>query len=86
VLAPVLAPLSRGGAPAGEVAVMVALHGPRAAAELASGASVPLIIGPTNIRRLRWCWLCPRLGHPCAALFLPDGAEEFLSRQAHGLR
>lgn len=30
-------------------------------------------------------WRCPRLCHACAALFLPDGAVAFASRQAHGL-
>jgi hypothetical protein len=84
-LLPVAAPLTRGGVPAGEAPVTLALHGPRAAAELPNGTAA-LIVLPTNLLGLRWWWRCPQLGHVCAALFLPPGAGAFLSRQAYGLR
>ena len=83
---PVTAPLTRGGVPASEVPVTLALHGPCAAAALPDGRSAALVIAPTNIRGLRWWRRCPQLGHVCAALFLPPAAGVFLSRQAHGLR
>lgn len=82
---PVLAPLTRGGAPAGHVALRAVLDGTDGAAVFANGASAPLVAVPANIAGVQWLWRCPRLGHACAALFLPDGARGFLSRQAHGL-
>jgi hypothetical protein len=86
VLMPVATPLTRGGAAAGEVHVMVALRGLRADVQLPDGTAAALVVGPTNIRAgIRWWWLCPRLGHPCATLYLPRGADGFASRQAHGL-
>jgi hypothetical protein len=57
-----------------------------AAAALPDGRSAALIIAPANVGGLRWWWLCPRTGGICAALYLPDGADGFASRQAHGLR
>jgi hypothetical protein len=84
-LVPVLAPVTRGGMPAGEIGVVLTVDGLRAAAGFPGGDSAPLVVART-IRHLRWLWLCPRLGHPCTALFLPPGGDRFLSRQAHGLR
>jgi hypothetical protein len=84
-LAPVSVPLTRNGASVGEVDAALAMHGPHVAARLPDGASVALVAKPMNIAGLRWWWRCPRLGRACAALFLPDGARGFLSRQAHGL-
>lgn len=34
---------------------------------------------------LRWRFVCPERGRPCGVLCLPMGAEQFASRQAHGL-
>ena len=82
---PVLAPLTRGGAPAGHVALRVELDGAHGAAAFPDGASAALVAAPANIAGLQWRFRCPLLGHRCAAVFLPNGAGEFLSRQAHGL-
>lgn len=86
-LAPVAAPATRGGVPDDEINVTVALHGPRAAVALPTAQAVPLIAAPMGVHAgLRWWWRCPRTGDRRASLFLPDGAGEFLSRRAHGLR
>ena len=80
--------VTRDGSPAGEIALLVALDGPRAAASFPGGQSVALVARATNLRvlRLRWSWRCPRTGHLCDTMFLPDGADGFASRQGHGLR
>ena len=80
-----LAPLTRGGAPAGEIALLAELDGAHGAATFPDGTSAALVAAPANIAGVQWRFRCPRLGHACAALFRPDGAREFLSRQAHGL-
>ena len=82
---PVLAPLTRGGAPAGEIALLAELDGAHGAATFPDGTSAALVAAPANIAGVQWRFRCPRLGHACAALFRPDGAREFLSRQARGL-
>jgi hypothetical protein len=33
----------------------------------------------------RWCFVCPSLGQPVRALYLPGGARHFRSRQAYDL-
>ncbi len=86
-LLPLSVLLTRGGGPAGEAGVMLALDGTRAAAELPNGDAVALVALPTNLPGLRrWWWRCPWLGHAGASLYLPPGADGFASRQAHGLR
>jgi len=82
---PVLAPLTRNGAPAGRIALVAVLDGVQGAAIFPDETAAPLVALPANIAGLLWRFRCPRLGHRCAALFKPDGAGEFLSRQAHGL-
>jgi hypothetical protein len=82
---PVLAPLTRGAAPAGHVALRVELDGVHGAAAFPDGASAPLFAVPANINGVQWRFRCPRLSHACAALFKPDGGGDFASRQAHGL-
>lgn len=85
-LAPLAVSATREGVPDDEVNVTVALHGPRAAVALPTGQAVPMAMGRTGTGGLRWWWVCPRAGVRAAALYLPDNAGEFLSRQGHGLR
>ncbi len=88
VVLPMVVPMMRNGAPAGEVDVVLALDGERAVAALPDGQSAALVPRPANLREdgMRWSWVCPKSGRVCGALLLPPGADGFASRQAHGLR
>jgi hypothetical protein len=46
---------------------------------------VVLVATPCRFGGLRWWWLCPATGRRVAKLYLPNGAQRFLSRGAYGL-
>ena len=49
------------------------------------GFTVPLEAAPCRLGGQRWYFRCPRIGWRCAKLYLPEGAQRFMSREAHGL-
>ena len=49
------------------------------------GYEIALISTPQPYGGLRWRFRCPERSKPCSVLCLPIGAEQFASRQAHGL-
>jgi len=53
--------------------------------EGAQGYTVPLEAAPCHLGGQRWYFLCPLIGWRCTKLYLPSGAAQFMSREAHGL-
>ena len=49
------------------------------------GYEISLFATPQPFGGQRWRFVCPERGRPCGVLHLPVGAEQFASRQAHGL-
>ena len=49
------------------------------------GYAVRLASTPQHFGGRLWRFICPERGKPCGVLHLPIGAEQFASRQAHGL-
>jgi hypothetical protein len=90
VVCRVMVPMTRNGRLAGDVGLVVGLDGTCGSAGLPGLAPAPLsarlATPPGSGGGFKWSWRCPRLGHRCQALFLPEGEAEFLSREAHGLR
>ena len=49
------------------------------------GYQVALVSAPQPFGGRRWRFICPDNRRPCGVLCLPIGANQFASRQAHGL-